>query len=141
MRDQKILIPPQFLESAEVLPRDVKSKLIRILRLLSKDLRHPSLQCKKVKGSKADVFECRVDRDVRLIYDCIPGAIRCWYIGEHNAALRFAEDAVPSRISVDDIEVERPDDAVFVLERFMLFGEEPALRELDLSILDNSKKT
>lgn len=126
MNDQKILIPPKFFEKTERLSKDVKAKLFRILHLLSTDFRHPSLQCKKVEGNNKSVFECRVDRDIRLIYDCIPGAIRCWYVGEHDIALKFAENLTPGGISVDDIEIEQIDDHVAILERYLLDGIVPS---------------
>ncbi len=135
MRDQKLLIAPRFLERAETLPADLRSRLVRILTLLSKDFHHPSLQSKKVKGSRAEIFECRVSKDIRLIFDRVPGAIRCWYVGEHDVALRFAEQTAHDGIPVDDIEVERQDETFTDLERFLAVGEEPRFSELTLSIL------
>jgi mRNA-degrading endonuclease YafQ of YafQ-DinJ toxin-antitoxin module len=139
MREQKILIPPKFLEKAEALPKEVKSKLIHILKLLSRDFRHPSLQCKKIKGNRGDIFECRVDRDIRLIYDCTPDGIRCWYVGDHDVALRFAENVSPSGISVDDIELQRTEDELLILEHFMLLGKEPTFIQLDFRLLSLPK--
>ena len=78
-----------FLEAATTLDKAIKSKLIKAMWLLSENFRHPSLQCKKIQGARADVFECRVDQDVRLIYDCVGARIRCWYVGSHDVAIKF----------------------------------------------------
>ena len=97
-----MLILPSFLQQAELLSKDVKSKLIKCLRLLSVDFRHPGLQTKKVQGSVGVLFECRVDQSIRLIYDLHENALRCWYVGEHDKSLRFASN---NEIAVDDIEL------------------------------------
>lgn len=78
-----------FLETATALDKAIKSKLLKAMWLLSENFRHPSLQCKKIQGARADVFECRVDQDTRLIYDCIGTRIRCWYVGSHDIAIKF----------------------------------------------------
>lgn len=98
-----LLVVPEFLERAASLPKDIKSKLVRVLWLLSQDFSHPSLQTKKVRGTNTDIYECRVDQGTRLIYDVRDGALRCWYVGDHDSALTFAASA-----EVDDIEIRDP---------------------------------
>jgi mRNA-degrading endonuclease YafQ of YafQ-DinJ toxin-antitoxin module len=78
-----------FLEAAAALDKAIKSKLIKAMWLLSEDFRHPSLQSKKIQGARADVFECRVDQNVRLVYDRMGARIRCWYVGSHDVAIMF----------------------------------------------------
>ncbi len=108
MIKHSILTAPKFLEGATCLEKETRAKLVRALWLLSEDFRHPSLQCKKVQGARASMFECRVDQEVRLIYDCVGGVIRCWYIGHHDDALRAAIRLTPvdTGVESDDIEVE-----------------------------------
>lgn len=104
---QSLVVSPSFLAAAADLSKDVKAALIKTLMLLAQDVRHPSLQCKKVQGSHAAVYECRVDQKVRLIYDTKEGKIRCWYVGAHDVALRFATKYTSKdEIVVDDIEVQ-----------------------------------
>ena len=108
----ELIISTGFLDSAAALPKEVKSSLIKALNLLAQDVRHPSLQCKKVSGSRATVYECRVDQRVRLIYDLHGGRIRCWYVGVHDVALRFAtkysqaQELIVDDIQVDDVPLE-----------------------------------
>jgi Txe/YoeB family toxin of Txe-Axe toxin-antitoxin module len=92
---------------AAALPKDQKSTLFRILWLLSQDFRHPSLQCKKVKSAGSNVYECRVDQGTRLIYDVVNQSVRCWFVGEHDAALSFAAALTTGKrqVFVDDISV------------------------------------
>ncbi len=78
MTKHAVVILPKFLERAAFLPKDAKSKLVKIMWLLSEDFRHPSLQTSKIQGAHATVYECRVDSNIRLIYDMINGALRCW---------------------------------------------------------------
>lgn len=116
MKKRALMIHPKFLECAASLPKAAKSKLVRILWLLSENTSHPGLQCKKVRGSQADVYECRVDRTIRLIYDVGHGTLRCWYVGKHDSALDFARVSAPHipEILVDDIQVSHKVDSHIV---------------------------
>ena len=89
MQNRTVMVFPEFLSLAAELPKETKSKLFRVLRQLSIDHRHPGLQTKKIQGTKSDVFECRVDDTVRIIYDIAEAKLRCWFVGAHDAALRF----------------------------------------------------
>ena len=102
MSNNNLLLFPGFLEQAAVLPKDTKAKLFKCLHYLCNDPRHPSLHTKKVKGTSSNVFECRVDRCIRLIFDRVGSSLRCWYVGEHNSTLKLASGA---GMSVDDIEL------------------------------------
>jgi len=107
MEKQSLMALPDFLEQAASLPKAAKSKLVKILWLLSKDTSHPSLRTKKVAGSRTGIFECRVDQGTRLVYDMTRGSLRCWYVGKHDAALKYAT-AIKRRkegVAVDDIEI------------------------------------
>jgi mRNA-degrading endonuclease YafQ of YafQ-DinJ toxin-antitoxin module len=108
-----LVVMPDFLKRAAELDKAVKTKLVRILWLLSEDFRHPSLQCKKVQGARHQVFECRVDQGVRLIYDTVHGMLRCWFVGEHDMALRFAVNLSPpaETVEVDDIAIAPVEEA------------------------------
>lgn len=105
MKKTALIALPSFLESASTLQKEAKSKLVKSLFLLSTDSRHPGLHTKKIQGTKSCVFECRVDDDLRLVYDLAGGMLRCWYVGHHDTALRFGVGLSPSGIEVDDIEL------------------------------------
>jgi len=102
MREDGVMLKPSFMKQAMLLPKDAKAKLLKCVYLLCENVRHPGLQTKRVRGTTDPLFECRVDQDIRLIYDNASGLLRCWFVGNHDEALKFAEI---SRISVDDIDV------------------------------------
>lgn len=98
----KLVLEKKFLDQASLLNKDVKIKLLKCLQNLVIDTNYPGLQTKKVKGSKFNLFECRVDRNIRLIYDRDGDNLRCWFIGEHDDTLNKASS---NCIFVDDIEI------------------------------------
>ena len=103
---RSLTIEPEFLHAASELPKNLKVTLMKVLRLLSEDVRHPSLQTKKVQSARGDMFECRVDQKIRLIYDNFQGTLRCWYVGEHDYTLAVAQKKYGTgSVIVDDIEV------------------------------------
>lgn len=89
MKRRPLMVLPEFLERAAALSKNGKVKLLKCMNLLSRDLGHPGLQCKKVKGAKLSIYECRVDNNIRLIYDMVGGVLRCWYVGKHDEAINF----------------------------------------------------
>jgi len=103
---QNILVTTKFLEAAEHLDKGAKSKLIKALNLLASDVRHPSLQTKRIQGAASEVYEARVDQSLRLVYDRISGMLRCWFVGDHDEALkRGAALHAGGGVEVDDIEI------------------------------------
>lgn len=102
MQQYNLLVSPIFLDEATNLSKDIKSKLVKCLRLLCNNFMHPSLQTKKIKGAVSDTFECRVDQSIRLIYDIHDNTIRCWHIGQHDAALATGERL---QIHIDDVDL------------------------------------
>lgn len=139
MKSRALLVLPEFLESASSLSKETQSKLLRILKLLSSDVRHPGLQSKKLKGSKADLYECRVDRNVRLIYDAAPGSLRCWYVGAHDRALSFEPHPVEG-LPVDDIEIRERSAAVSIAQIYLTTGEVPVFQAASLTSFDQRSR-
>jgi mRNA-degrading endonuclease RelE of RelBE toxin-antitoxin system len=119
-----LLILPEFLASASELPKDIRAKIIKCLNLLSTDIRHSGLQTRKIEGSAASVYECRVDRNIRLIYDLYNQSIRCWFVGAHDIALQYGEKKViPTKgFFVDDICVATEGDSSFQIQQYLTTG-------------------
>ena len=105
MKNTQLLLAPEFLEQANRLDKATKAKLIKCLRNLSANTDHPGLETKKIKGARATVFECRVDRSVRLIYDVMGGLLRCWGVGAHDSALTAGRGLAVDDIDLSDAEV------------------------------------
>lgn len=121
MTSRSIVVFPEFLSLAADLPKETKVKLFRILRQLSNDVRHPGLQTKKIQGTKAEVFECRVDNSIRMVYDLNDQNLRCWYVGPHDDAINYG-----SRLGragqVDDISASDIPECVRSLTHFLQKG-------------------
>jgi hypothetical protein len=80
-----------FAKAADDLPKNIRAKLMKVFFLLTSDPKHPSLQVKKIQGSKRnDVYECRVDQSWRMVmrdlgdmqYDLVA-------IGEHDKTIAW----------------------------------------------------
>lgn len=103
-----IQVSPSFLDGASSLSKETKSKLLKCLSLLCNNYRHPSLQTKKIKGNSDNVYECRVDSNIRLIYDIQGLCIRCWHVGPHDHAIRQGENISPPGFIYEEISFIRP---------------------------------
>ncbi len=99
-----IVAHAEFLGAANALPKDIKSKLVKVLTYLANDSRHPGLQTRKIRAAARAVFECRVDQAYRLIYEIYEGRIQCVYVGTHDVALRYGENSKSSVTSQQSIE-------------------------------------
>ena len=81
-----------FTESANSTPKETKPKLIKIFMLLTKDLRHSSLQLKKIKAAKQkNIYECRVDKSWRLILKMCDNHLDLLYVGRHDEAIIYGK--------------------------------------------------
>jgi mRNA-degrading endonuclease RelE of RelBE toxin-antitoxin system len=67
----RLILRPDFLKSAELLPSYIQSKLVHDMELLKKDVRHPLLHAKKLKGGFSRMFAFRLHRDWRVIFEYI----------------------------------------------------------------------
>jgi len=68
------------------LPPHIQDKVLKALRLLDEDFRHPGLQAKRVKGTD-DIFEARVDYHHRLTYQRQGDLLVMRTVGPHNDVL------------------------------------------------------
>lgn len=111
MEQTSLVLMPGVLDAANNLTKECKAKLVKCLSLLSKDINHPSLRPKKLKGNKRTVFECRVDQSIRLIYDMNDkNMLRCWYVGQHDMAINFG-----NALKTDGIRTVHVDDVKYTI--------------------------
>lgn len=98
----------EFLATANAAPKDLKSKIIKVLSLLSNDPKHPSLHFKRVRGADPGIFECRIDQRYRMIVAKHKGVLRCLHLDDHDDALKKARNfGVNEKISViEEISME-----------------------------------
>lgn len=63
----KFTYTPRFLKHFKALTEQEKRQLKKKLTLLAENPLHPSLRTKRIQGT-ADLFECSVNMDIRVIW-------------------------------------------------------------------------
>jgi len=70
------------------LPLEIQAKVIKALKLLEENPRHPSLQTKAIQGIRG-VYEARVDQSYRMTYQRLPDdVLLIRVVGKHDETLK-----------------------------------------------------
>jgi mRNA-degrading endonuclease RelE of RelBE toxin-antitoxin system len=77
----KVVLSKKFIQEYKKLPETLRVKVDRQLRLLKKDIRHPSLQAKKMK--KFAIWEARIDYHYRATFEIADDKITMRRVGTH----------------------------------------------------------
>ena len=77
----------RFRKSYRHLPVPIQQKIDKQLSLLTENLRHPSLQVKRIKGTHG-IWEARVDIHYRMTFEMVGDAIYLRVVGNHDEVLR-----------------------------------------------------
>jgi mRNA-degrading endonuclease RelE of RelBE toxin-antitoxin system len=77
----------RFKRAYKKLDEAKKQQVVRALGLLATDLRHPSLQVKRVQGT-ARIWEARASLSLRITFELQGGGILLRNVGEHDATLQ-----------------------------------------------------
>lgn len=77
----------RFKNSYQDLPEHIKKKVDRQIKILSTNLRHPSLHTKKIRG-KTGIWEARIDIFYRLTFEIINDTIFLRVVGNHDEVLK-----------------------------------------------------
>lgn len=83
----KIYPTKGFIERYEDLPQRVQNQADKQLKLLLKNLHHPSLRVKKIK-SRENIWEGRVTKDYRFSFEIKGDTYILRRIGKHDEVLR-----------------------------------------------------
>jgi mRNA-degrading endonuclease RelE of RelBE toxin-antitoxin system len=79
---------PRFKIAFKNLPPEIQAKVIKALKLLEENPRHPSLQTKPVHGIRG-VYEARVDQSYCMTYQRLPNDILLLrVVGKHDETLK-----------------------------------------------------
>jgi mRNA-degrading endonuclease RelE of RelBE toxin-antitoxin system len=73
---------PHFKKAYKSLPEELKNRVKDALHKLAVDTRYPSLQIKKIKGTK-DIWEMRVTLDCRVTFQMVKDYIILRNVGAH----------------------------------------------------------
>ena len=83
----RLAITNRFKRAYGALNSADRSRADKALELLVTNLRHPSLQVKKIKGSEG-IWEARVSQSIRLTFEVRGDLILLRLIGRHDETLR-----------------------------------------------------
>ncbi len=76
-----------FIKDYKKLQSDLQKRFIKQLELFKKDIKHPSLGIKKIKGT-GGIFEGRVSRSCRFTFHTEGGLIIFRRISDHDKTLK-----------------------------------------------------
>ena len=82
----KIKAYKRFKKCYQELPKKIQEKADKQIKLLTKNIKHPSLHTKKVKGCSG-IWEARVDIHYRMTFEIIGDTIFLRVIGNHDMVL------------------------------------------------------
>ena len=77
----------RFKRAYRSLSDEAKVRVKESLRKLAENNRHPSLQTKKIKGTK-DIWEARISLDYRITFQIIKNYFILRNVGHHDPTLR-----------------------------------------------------
>ena len=78
----------RFEESYLELPLEIRKKVIKAIRFLAQDSRHPSLRSKPIQGAPG-IYEAWVNQNYRMTYERLSdNVLRLRVVGKHDEALR-----------------------------------------------------
>ena len=83
----RILAYERFRKSYQRLPHSIQAKVDKQLTVLTENPRHPSLQVKRIKGTKG-LWEARVDLQYRLTFEMTGDTMYLRVVGNHDEVLR-----------------------------------------------------
>ncbi len=84
----EIELTERFRQAFQLLPLEIQKKVLKTLRLLAENPRHPSLQTKPIQGAPG-IYEARIDQSYRMTYQRLPGDILLARVaGKHDETLK-----------------------------------------------------
>jgi mRNA-degrading endonuclease RelE of RelBE toxin-antitoxin system len=84
----KVTFSQRFIRHYAKLPKSIRDKVDRQIRLLADNPRHPSLQTKPIQGSPG-IYEARVYINYRMTYERLPSdVLLVRVVGLHDDTLK-----------------------------------------------------
>jgi len=83
----KVKAYAKFRDLYRKLPTAIRRKALRQIHRLAQDLRHPSLQVKRIQGTPG-IWEARVDIRHRMTFEFEGDILFLRVIGDHDEVLR-----------------------------------------------------
>jgi mRNA interferase RelE/StbE len=79
----RIYATEKFIDAKEILNAKEKKQVIKAVAILQNNPYHPGLRCNKIKG-KAELMECRVNQDLRILWKYEQDIIILLAVGRHK---------------------------------------------------------
>jgi len=82
---QEFVLTRRYKESYDRLQPQIQKKVEKALRLIEQDFRYPSLNTKKQKGVRGNIWEAKVDDYYRFLFELKKGG-KCYLleVGPHS---------------------------------------------------------
>lgn len=77
----------RFKKEYKKLSKELKESVINKLKLMSKNIKHPSLRTKKIQGHKND-FESSINMDIRIVWQYFENKIYIKAMGPHDSVFK-----------------------------------------------------
>jgi len=81
------IVTSRFERAYHSLPAQTQERVKDVLRMLAKDMRHPSLHAKKIQGAQG-IWEARVSLECRLTFQIEKHSIILRNVGHHDLTLK-----------------------------------------------------
>jgi len=82
-----LIISPHFQKKVSQFPQDLKELIQAKLELFFDNPKHPSFHSKKIQGTE-DIFESRINSDIRFTWEYFDDGIILRNIGYHDPTLK-----------------------------------------------------
>ena len=82
-----LVLTNRFKKAYQSLTADDQGRVKKAMRLMSGDLRHPSLRIKRIKGTHG-IWEARASKSLRVTFETEGDAIIFRNVGHHDQTLK-----------------------------------------------------
>ena len=81
---REVVVSDEFLDQFDSLPDELRQQTLDAIKLLNENRDHPSLRVKKLHALKENIWECRVTRGYRILWEPTSDATMLWKVGAHE---------------------------------------------------------
>jgi len=83
----RLILTNRFQKAYQSLATDDQGRVQKAIRLMSGDLRHPSLRVKRIKGTQG-IWEARASKSLRITFETEGDALILRNVGHHDQTLK-----------------------------------------------------
>ena len=83
----RLILTNRIQKAYQFLEADDQGRVQKAIRLMSGDLRHPSLRVKRIKGTQG-IWEARASKSLRITFETEGDALILRNVGHHDQTLK-----------------------------------------------------